>query len=505
MGRSVEGLVSSLTRRLRGARRPEEAGEAFVASLSPFCSQRFYAVYLLDEAAERFVPTAWRLPGNRRPTAAIDLGLDPEPVLREQAGIDPSAPLRAFPLYLDASGTLVGLFACGGSPCPFCTGPDALCGALADVLALHLRQTREVNEALRREAREADLRRAVVESLPAAVARCDADDRVLAANAMFAQAAGAAFAEGRKITEILDAAFEGVDLPKVLDAARKGSRVFLPRVRHGAPGTKERTVSLWVNPVRDSHLTPAALLAVFDVTREAAVEQALVRAQRMESLGTLAAGMAHEFKNYLSVILGNAELLLLQADRLGPDAVRRLHVIVDTCEKAASVAHSALRFGRRTEPERRPVDLAALAARVATLASPSLPKRVALKVDATPGTTVSGDEQALEQMLLNLVLNGAEAVGECGTVAVGVRPLGEDQAAVAVADDGPGMDPDTAARVFEPFFTTKPEGEGTGLGLSVAYGIARDHGGAIDLDTAPGQGATFRVILPMRGRDAAEG
>jgi len=487
-------VMGRVVRALRSARSPAEASEGFVASLEVLCGQRVYAVFLARSGCESLEPVVWRGRG-RRPDP-LPMGLDPLPFLRRTAGLGPADPLRMFPLYLDTPGRLLGFFACGGAPCPHCVGSEPLCESLSDVLTLHLQRAEDLAGALEREARAVDLQRAVVESLPMAVALCDDQCRLLTANRMFREACGGSAEAGTPVTLLLPAgALEGVDLGELLDKALRGHPTFRPRVRLIGSRGSPRVVSLWLTPLRDGCLTPGTLLALYDVTREARTEDALSRAQRMESLGRLASGLAHEFKNLLMTIQGNAELLHLHGG-LEVAGRERVDRILSACAQASELAYRVLAFGRGSRPRAKPLRLGELAARVAELARAALPKGVEFWLPRDPGPVVEVDPSSMEQVLLNLLLNAGEAAGRAGTVAVrvGSEP---GRAWFEVEDDGPGMPRQVAEQAFEPFFTTKEEGGGTGLGLAVAYGIVRDHGGEIELDTAPGRGCRFRVWLPL--------
>ncbi|WP_169709570.1 two-component system sensor histidine kinase NtrB [Deferrisoma camini] len=494
MAERAAAAMGRVVRALRSARSPVEASEAFVASLEPLCGQRVYAVFLARPAGETLEPAVWWGAGAR--PDPLPMGLDPLPFLRRAAGLGPDDPLRMFPLYLDAPGRLLGFFACGGTPCPHCFGPEPLCDSLADVLTLHLHRAEELAAALEREARAVDLQRALVESLPMAVALCDDRRRLLTANRMFREACGGPAEAGTPVTRLLpEGALEDVDLGALLDEALSGRPTFRPRVRLVSPRGGPRVVSLWITPLRDGCLTPGALLALYDVTREARTEDALSRAQRMESLGRLASGLAHEFKNLLMTIQGNAELLHVHGGLETPGR-ERIDRILSACAQASELAYRVLAFGRGSRPRTEPLRLGELAIRVAELARPALPKGVEFRLPQDPGPVVEADPSGMEQVLLNLLLNAGEAAGGAGTVVVrvGSEP---GRAWFEVEDDGPGMPRQVAEQAFEPFFTTKEEGAGTGLGLAVAYGIVRDHGGEIELDTAPGRGCRFRVWLPL--------
>ncbi len=262
----------------------------------------------------------------------------------------------------------------------------------------------------------------------------------------------------------------------------------------------------------------SAHLVVRDVTQELAVqrtarlaEERLQQAQKMDAVGALAGGVAHEVNNMMSVVLGFGEFLLrdpaLPADLL-PD-VRR---IMDAAGRAATVTRQLLSFSRRAFHQPRVVDLGAAVRDLELLVRRLLGGDRRLDVTTDAALPVWADPGQLEQVIVNLALNARDAMPAGGVLAMTAMatavPKGieaADGAAIpagpyarlVVRDSGVGMDAATQARIFEPFFTTKPMGEGTGLGLAAVYGIMTQNKGYIALSSAPGLGAAFTLYLPV--------
>ncbi|HWO22034.1 MAG TPA: ATP-binding protein [Kofleriaceae bacterium] len=230
----------------------------------------------------------------------------------------------------------------------------------------------------------------------------------------------------------------------------------------------------------------------------------LRHADRLNVIGTLAAGVAHEIGTPLNVISGSAELLPGAKD---PRELEEMsHIIRDQTHKISAIIRHLLDFGRRAGTKTTVLDLDELARSSTTLLIPMARKR-SINVVVEPSIAavlVDGSRAELEQVLSNLVLNAIQAIPHGGTVTirVGTASRGDGHGArafgtLSVEDTGPGIDAEALPHIFEPFFTTKGVGEGTGLGLSVSYGIVRDHGGSIEVDSAPGRGARFTVLLPL--------
>jgi signal transduction histidine kinase len=240
--------------------------------------------------------------------------------------------------------------------------------------------------------------------------------------------------------------------------------------------------------------------------RYRALEQ-LRHADRLITIGRLAAGIAHELGTPLNVIAGRAKMLR-RGDVDKTVAQDYLVAISEQAERATSIIRQLLDFARRRGPRMTRADLRSVVQAIAKLVEP-LARRKQIEVRATSeeAVTARGDATQLEQVVSNLVVNAIQACRERGTVELsggvaersldGSRSHATRCAFVRVSDDGHGMSDDTLQHVFEPFFTTKDVGQGTGLGLSVAHGIAQDHGGEIGVESVPGTGSRFTVFLPL--------
>ena len=241
-----------------------------------------------------------------------------------------------------------------------------------------------------------------------------------------------------------------------------------------------------------------------------ASENQLRQAQKMEAIGQLAGGVAHDFNNILTVIHGHASLLLAKAHLRGDNA-RSAQQITQAAERAAALTRQLLAFGRRQVMQTRPLDLNEVVANMTKMLSRVLGEDIALELRYPPRPAVIlADAGMIEQVLLNLVVNAREAMPKGGSLRITIENLtlgagdlsnqSEARAGefvrLAVGDTGCGIAPQNLRRIFEPFFTTKELGRGTGLGLATAYGIVKQHAGWIEVDSQPGHGSTFRVLLP---------
>jgi PAS domain S-box-containing protein len=231
-----------------------------------------------------------------------------------------------------------------------------------------------------------------------------------------------------------------------------------------------------------------------------ALAQAARRSEKLAALGTLAAGLAHELNNPIGIMSSRIELMLLEGGAGLPEEVREdLQVLHRQTQRVARITQGLLTFARRSSGERGPVDLNHIVRETLLLAERQIAKGgVELTVDlARDLPAVLGDADTLQQVVLNLVTNARDAVVAAGGEIRIITRRRQGQPSIVelvVADTGPGIAPEDIARIFDPFFTTKPTG--TGLGLSITHGIVREHGGTIDVESAPGRGSRFILSFP---------
>lgn len=271
-----------------------------------------------------------------------------------------------------------------------------------------------------------------------------------------------------------------------------------------------RTIEIYSAPVRQSSgVCFGRLWNCRDITEQVRLREQLLHSQRIEMIGEASAGIAHEFKNILVPILGSAELAALELPEEAHAARRWLNQIVKSANTAHELVKQILTFGRQACSARTAVSLPEVVAGALRLLRVALPKSVEIqRAIAADLPMVFADSSQITQVIMNLGINAWQAMDAgVGRITVTVDLLtaadpNVPEAApgqfvrLAIADTGKGMDAATKARIFEPFFTTKAAGEGTGLGLSVAHGIIKNHNGHIDVTSAPGAGTTFTIYLP---------
>ncbi len=275
-----------------------------------------------------------------------------------------------------------------------------------------------------------------------------------------------------------------------------------------------------LSPVRDQGGAIVNFVLVQrDVTQEARLEAQLRQAQKMEAIGTLAGGVAHDFNNILASLLGFTEIALHDFLEPGHPARAPLEEVIRAGQRARDLADQILTFSRRRGDERLPLSLAPVLKEALKLLRASLPATIQINQRIDEGTgLIQADPTQMHQVIINLCANAAHAMGQAGgllRVELQRRVLDQDQAQgltglepgphalLSVADSGRGMSPEVLERIFEPYFTTKGPGEGTGLGLAVVHGIVKGHRGAIRVKSQPGQGSTFQVYFPL-ARDGQE-
>jgi PAS domain S-box-containing protein len=326
--------------------------------------------------------------------------------------------------------------------------------------------------------------------------------------------------------ELQRLSFLDVTHPEDVEASRKRLLTFLAG-KQDSYRVEKRFVRkdgevIWadvaVSAIRDAKGEHAATLAVVvDITdrkrseqeRESLREQ-LLHAQKMEAIGTLTGGIAHEFNNLLTIVSGYTELLLAEKGTDGPMS-SDLRKIASACSRGAELIQKLRIFSRKAEYEFRPMNLNNEVKDAVKLLSKTIPKMIEIECNlADDLSVVRADSAQISQLIVSLALNGQDAMPEGGKLLIetGNATLGNEYCVshfganpggyvlLTVADTGHGIDETTRQRIFEPFFTTRGLAQRSGLGLAVVHGIVEKHGGHIDCESAPGAGTTFKICLP---------
>ncbi|MBI5141530.1 MAG: PAS domain S-box protein [Nitrospirae bacterium] len=256
----------------------------------------------------------------------------------------------------------------------------------------------------------------------------------------------------------------------------------------------------------------AFLSTLMDITEQKSLEEQLRQAQKMEAIGQLAGGVAHDFNNILSAIIGYASLARM---RMGDSDTNRQNIdqILASSERAAALTQSLLSFSRKQVVNLAGIELNDIVAGFEKFLLRLLREDICLRTGLSPvGLPVLADRGQIEQMLMNLVTNARDAMPNGGSITIATEAVTMDRlpadpyepghgsgdyALITVKDTGTGIAENVRERIFEPFFTTKEVGKGTGLGLSMVYGIVRKHNGFVDVESRPGMGSEFRIYLPV--------
>lgn len=274
-------------------------------------------------------------------------------------------------------------------------------------------------------------------------------------------------------------------------------------------------VRVTLSLIRDAAGEPTFYVSmVEDITKRAELEDALRQAQKMEAVGQLTSGISHDFNNLLSIIIGNIELVTTQLGKDGSGVERELADASEAANRGAEMIRKLLGFSRQAELRKEPINLSAVVSGFVRMLRRLLPSDIEIKITLDPSAgalIVRADVGAVEQIIVNLATNARDAMPRGGWLEINVsvgeltdaqragRPWLTDGTyiALAVSDTGTGMDNATLAMVFEPFFTTKGEGKGTGLGMAMIDGLAKQHEGFVEVESAVGQGTTVRVWFPV--------
>jgi PAS domain S-box-containing protein len=294
------------------------------------------------------------------------------------------------------------------------------------------------------------------------------------------------------------------ELDRMLDDIRREAHIeHYETVRVRKDGQRIQ-VSLTISPIRDAdgRVVGASMIAR-DVTGRVALERAARRAETLAALGTLSAGIAHEINNPIGILSSRLELMLEGRRNVPPELREDLEMLRRNVERVGGIVRSLLSAARQSPMERRPVDMNAVVEETLMLVGKQMSKdRIQILTTLDPDLPkIRGEPHTLQQVLMNLLVNARDAMPGGGIVRIETsRATGQEGGVrLVVGDTGPGIPADVLPRISEPFYTTKTAG--TGLGLPLSYNIIREHGGQVEVDSAPGRGTRFIITLPGDTRD----
>ncbi|MCK0166354.1 ATP-binding protein [Jannaschia sp. S6380] len=356
--------------------------------------------------------------------------------------------------------------------------------------------------------------RVALDALPVALLRLDGEGRVIFANRLARDLLPATSGPGETR---LAAMVEGLgrSIKEWVSEAAAGRGLYRAEVVRITGAEVETYLQITLGRPLDE--SDGSLLAVLsDATELKTLEAQFVQSQKMQAIGQLAGGVAHDFNNLLTAISGHCDLLLLRHDEEDDDYADLMQ-ITQNANRAAALVGQLLAFSRKQTLQMQPIDLRDTLSDLAHLLNRLVGDNVGLRLEHDPALIpVRGDRRQLEQVLMNLVVNARDAMPDGGEILIETKcrfldePMMRDRVTVPagqyvvvrVSDQGRGISADNLARIFEPFFTTKRPGEGTGLGLSMAYGIIKQSGGYIFADSTIGKGTRFSLYFPAMAGDA---
>jgi two-component system cell cycle sensor histidine kinase/response regulator CckA len=356
----------------------------------------------------------------------------------------------------------------------------------------------------------------VLDGLPVPLLKLDGDGVIVMANRRARTLLGDENAVGSRLSDQV----EGLGRPvsEWLREANTGRHLGRPEVVRAVKPEDEAFLQISLGQVSEAE--GSALVAVLqDATELKTLEAQFVQSQKMQAIGQLAGGVAHDFNNLLTAISGHCDLLLLRHDESDPE-YPDLAQIRENSNRAAALVGQLLAFSRKQTLMPEQLDLGETLSDLTHLLNRLVGERVRLELSIDGRILpIRADKRQLEQVLMNLVVNARDAMQEGGEIAIAVRNLCLDRALlrdratvpageyveVRVTDQGAGISPDRLNKIFEPFYTTKKTGQGTGLGLSTAYGIVKQTGGFIFVDSVPGAGSCFTLYFPVSRQENRPG
>ncbi|HJS45170.1 MAG TPA: ATP-binding protein [Rhizomicrobium sp.] len=356
---------------------------------------------------------------------------------------------------------------------------------------------------------------------PVGVAFTDGAGAISNANTALAKFFGASGSlTGRNFAGLV----EGNDQARIMALiahAAKGETGLKPVELRGTKSGhgEDRMAELFAAPMPSSlGETGTVVLYLVDVSEQKALETKFAQSQKMQAVGQLAGGVAHDFNNLLTVIIGNCEFLLMR-HQAGDPSFKEINEVHQNALRAAALVSQLLAFSRKQTMQPKILALGDVIGELAQMLRRLVGEGITLTVEREPDLwAVHADEAQLGNAIINLVVNARDAMPSGGTVTIrtanqtvaaasalgtAIMPAG-DYVRIDVADTGTGMSKEIQSKIFDPFFTTKPVGQGTGLGLATVYGIVKQSGGFITVDSELGKGTCFKIYLPRRKVEAAD-